>query len=104
MTAVVSSVRQLHGKVGGDCHSLRVSEGGTIHSTSAQAFRVALARYASGQDVDVAKVYNEVETLFFAGLDRDEDYDVRYPRMVDVLRCVEGENEKSRSIPRWGMA
>lgn len=63
-----------------------------IRSASTQAFRRALRRYASGQDVDVAKFYQDVESLICAGLDEEDDvYDVRYPRMVDVLRCVEGE-------------
>lgn len=67
-------------------------KGRKLRSASTQAFCRALRRYASGQDVDVAKFYQDVESLICAGLDGEEDeYDVRYPRMVDVLRCIEGE-------------
>lgn len=94
MAALVGVLRQYQGEAESTEDSSRnpsAIEGSKIRSTSTQAFRRALRRYASGQDVDVAKFYEDVESLVCAGLGGEDVYDVRYPRMVDVLRCVEGE-------------
>lgn len=53
------------------------------------AFRLALGRYISGEDVDVVKLYAAVEAILSMAFGEENAKD-RYSRMVDVLRCVEG--------------
>lgn len=55
------------------------------------AFRVSLGRYASGDDVDVARFCDEVEAIISLPGDSDLTEERRCKRMVDVLNCVEGE-------------
>lgn len=62
----------------------------------AEAFRSALRRYASGQDVDVVKFYDEVEAVISragegGNEEIEEDEEVLHGRMACVLSCVEGE-------------
>ena len=53
---------------------------------------MALARYASGEETDVVKFYDEVEAVISLALVEGEgEEEARYARMVDVLSCVEGE-------------
>lgn len=60
-----------------------------------KAFRVSLCRYASGEDVDVARFYDEVEALILVELSEGKEKKDRYKRMVEVLTCVEGNINKS---------
>lgn len=55
-----------------------------------ETFRLAFERYLSGEDVDVVKIYDEVEGILSLAFGEAFAKD-RHSRMVDVLRCVEGE-------------
>lgn len=54
------------------------------------SFRLAFERYIFGEDVDVVKLYDEVEAILSLAFGETLAND-RHSRMVDVLRCVEGE-------------
>ena len=60
------------------------------NNTRIEVFRLALGRYISGEDVDVVKLYDEVEMILSLAFEKTLAKD-RHSRMVDVLRCVEGE-------------
>lgn len=63
------------------------------------AFRLALGRYISGEDVDVVKLYDEVEVILSLAFGETLANE-RHSRMVEVLRCVEGEWLSRRLIKR----
>ena len=54
------------------------------------SFRLAFERYIFGEDVDVVKLYDEVEAILSLAFGEALAID-RHSHMVDVLRCVEGE-------------
>ena len=57
-----------------------------------EPFRMALRRYASGDDIDPAAFYDVVEAIIFKGLGSgDKDDRKRSKRMVELLHCIEGE-------------
>lgn len=74
-----------------DCH-LKDDDKRTRDSIT-EAFRTAMVGYVYGEDADVAKFYDhEVEPVIALGEEEE-----RYKRMVDVLRCVEGEKKREGS-------
>lgn len=57
-----------------------------------EAFFMALRRYASGYDTDVATFYDSVEPVVFSGLGKSQkDVQKRSQRMEKLLHCIEGE-------------
>lgn len=75
-------------------------EADSTDTKAAEAFRLALTRYASGEEADVVKFYDEVEAIISLALvGREGQDEVRYSRMVAVLNCVEGETRGVFVLP-----
>lgn len=76
---------------------------GVAWKPEVEAFFMALRRYASGYDIEVATFYDSVESVVFAGLGKcKEDDQKRSQRMENLLHCVEGEPEQSLAIEATG--
>ena len=101
LNALMADIAAILGKSrnpGNDDNSTATTEGNKgadstdRNDTKAKEFRLALARYASGEETDVVKFYDEVEAVISLALVEGEgEEEARYARMVDVLSCVEGE-------------
>ena len=92
MTDVATNLHKSRNHDGDNVEATEGKKGADSTDTKAtEAFRLALARYASGEEADVVKFYDEVEAVISLALDEGEGQDeVRYSRMVSVLSCVEG--------------